>query len=94
MTIIPKRCTEIDEECAAIGACIDKNVDKPLYELLEPLVTSVPDVITKFGRLLLRREIYHSQMYKRPTRRNDYTIVYEDACVEIWTGVILLHVQI
>ncbi len=76
--IIPKRSIQIDEECAAIGACIERNVDSPMYELLEPFVTSVPEVITKFGRLLLRREVYHSQMYRRPTRRNDYVITYED----------------
>ena len=47
------RSTQIDEECAAIGACDEKKVDRSMYELLEPLVTTVPDVITKFGRLLL-----------------------------------------
>lgn len=72
---LPKSCTPIDKECSAIGACTE---ERPVSELLQCL-PSVPDVITKFGRLLLRKEVYHSLLYERPTRHNDNAIMYEDS---------------
>ncbi len=54
-------------------------MDRALHVLFETVVTSIPDVVTTFGRLSMRGQAFHSRMYKRPTSRNDYAIMYEDS---------------
>ena len=77
--VFPKRSIRIDDECAVVGACTEKNVDRSMCQLLEAFGIQIPEVVAQFGRLLFRAEVFYSQMYKRPTRRNSYTILFEDA---------------
>jgi hypothetical protein len=77
---IPSSAVKINDDCYAVGGISSLEVDATLRLMLESAMQRpLPSTCSKFGRLLLRDEMFHSQFYKRPTKQNSYTVMYEDS---------------
>lgn len=62
---VPQCVVEINSECCAVGAITEVNVDTTLLQMFESAVQlTLPITCSKFGRLILRGEMFHSQLYK------------------------------
>ena len=77
---IPSSTVKINADCYAVGGISSLEVDTTLRLMLESAMQrALPSTCSKFGRLLLRDEMFHSQYNKRPTKQNSYTVMYEDS---------------
>ena len=60
-----------------MGTIVNAEADSTSVELLGRYKLATTDSMLKYSRLLLEKEMYHSKIYKRTTRRNNYAIAYE-----------------
>lgn len=73
---IQKFSVRINSECYAVGAVPQVEVDGTAKQVFES--TTQISTCSKFGQLLLRGKMFHSELYKRPTKQNSYTVLYQD----------------
>ena len=64
-------------DCVIIGACVEVNVDNNMFRLLQTVIDPVPITLSKFGRLMVQNIMFHSVLYRRPTKRIDYVIIHK-----------------
>ena len=73
---IPKFCVSISRESYAVGTVSQVEVDETIKKMNEPTLYIL--TCSKFGRLLLRHQMFHSKLYKCPTKQNSYTMHHDD----------------
>lgn len=73
---LPKFAMQVNKECAVVGAQTPVS-DIALLQLFEDISFPVTlSQLLQFGRLILRGEVFHSKLYKRPTKKNSYAVMY------------------
>jgi hypothetical protein len=93
--ILPRYCKYSGKiECAKLlGAGTEIIVESSLRNILIPYQSDVPSRIKKYGRPKFNNEIFHAEIYERPSRINNTVVSYFLSNTEFY-GIVSFFCQV